>query len=67
MYKLKLQNSRLATETLRQIIEEEHTDNFFIQEPNTIRSEIAGLTKKLKKLHQKKESVGRLQKLKTIN
>jgi len=45
---LNLQHSRLATDNLRQIIEEENTDIIFIQEPRTIRSKIAGLYKRLK-------------------
>jgi len=45
---LNLQHSRLVTDNLRKIIEEENIDIIFIQEPYTIRRKIAGLSKKFK-------------------
>jgi hypothetical protein len=45
---INLQHSRLATDNLRKITEEENTDIIFIQEPYTIRSKIVGLSKNLK-------------------
>ena len=43
--KVNLQHSRLATDNLRHIIKEESTYIIFIQEPYTIWSNIAGLSK----------------------
>jgi len=45
---IKFQHSRLATGNLRQIIKEDNTDIIVIQEPYTIRSKIAELSKKSK-------------------
>ena len=46
--KLNVQHSRLATDNLWKIIEEENTDIIFIQEPYKTRGKIAGLSKKIK-------------------
>jgi exonuclease III len=45
---LNLQNSRLATDNIRKIIEEGNMDFLCIQEPHTMRSKIAGLPKNFK-------------------
>ena len=45
---INLQHSRLATDNLLKIIEEDGTDILFIQEPYTIRNKIAGLSNKYK-------------------
>jgi len=45
---LNLQHSRLATDNLLKITDEENTDILFIQEPYTIRGKIDGLSKKIK-------------------
>jgi len=48
VYTTTFQHSSLAKGNPRQIIEEDNTDIIFIKETFTIRSKIAGLSKKLK-------------------
>jgi len=45
---LNLQHSRLATENLNKIIEEENTDILCLQEPYEIRNKVAGMPRRLK-------------------
>jgi hypothetical protein len=45
---INLQHSRLATDNLLEIIEEDSTDILCIQEPYTIQNKIVGLSKKYK-------------------
>ena len=46
--KLNLHDSRLATDNLTKVIEEENTDLLYLQEPYEIRNKIAGIPRRLK-------------------
>jgi len=57
---INLQHSRLATDNLMKIIEEDTTDILCIQEPYTIQNKIVGLSKKYRFSHQEKEEIRQL-------
>jgi len=57
---INLQHSKLATDNLLKIVEEDSTDILCIQEPYTIQNKIIGLSKKYKYLRQEMEEIRQL-------
>ena len=57
---INLQHSKLATDNLLKIVEEDSTDILCIQEPYTIQNKIVGLSKKYKYLRQEMEEIRQL-------